>query len=81
MGFNRRKMKDEPHVMRHTTATWLMQRGCESWEAARFLGMTVKTLESTYGSPPSRLSEGGSECAGRNRFWGNLWGVDSGERI
>ena len=38
-----------PHVMRHTTATWLMQSGCDLWEAAGFLGMTVETLQSTYG--------------------------------
>jgi len=38
-----------PHIMRHTTATWLMQSGCDLWEAAGFLGMTVETLQSTYG--------------------------------
>jgi integrase len=38
-----------PHVCRHTAATWLMQRGTNLWEAAGFLGMTVETLERTYG--------------------------------
>ena len=38
-----------PHVLRHTCATWLMQRGVEPWEAAGFLGMTVEQLEATYG--------------------------------
>ena len=38
-----------PHVLRHTAATWLMQAGVDLWEAAGFLGMTVKQLEETYG--------------------------------
>ncbi len=38
-----------PHILRHTCATWLMQAGVDKWEAAGFLGMTMRTLESTYG--------------------------------
>jgi integrase len=38
-----------PHTLRHTRATWLMQRGVPLWDAAGHLGMTVKTLEATYG--------------------------------
>lgn len=38
-----------PHTLRHTRATWLMQDGVPIWEAAGHLGMTVKTLEATYG--------------------------------
>lgn len=38
-----------PHTLRHTCATWLMQRGVDKWEAAGFLGMTVETLERVYG--------------------------------
>lgn len=38
-----------PHALRHTRATWLMQRGVPIWEAAGSLGMTVETLEKTYG--------------------------------
>lgn len=37
------------HTLRHTAATWLMQAGTEKWEAAGFLGMTLETLEDTYG--------------------------------
>jgi integrase len=37
------------HTLRHTRATWTMQRGVPIWEAAGFLGMTVKTLEKVYG--------------------------------
>jgi integrase len=42
-------VKVTPHVLRHTAATWLMQAGVDLWEAAGFLGMTVKQLEDTYG--------------------------------
>jgi integrase len=38
-----------PHILRHTAATWLMQRGVSLWVAAGVLGMTVKQLEETYG--------------------------------
>lgn len=38
-----------PHTLRHTAATWLMQRGANAWQAAGFLGMSVKTLEKNYG--------------------------------
>lgn len=37
------------HTFRHTAATWLMQRRADKFEAAGYLGMTLKTLESTYG--------------------------------
>lgn len=41
--------KVTPHTLRHTRATWLMQRGGDMWKVASHLGMTVKTLESVYG--------------------------------
>ena len=37
------------HTLRHTRATWTMQKGVDIWEAAGFLGMTTKTLERVYG--------------------------------
>jgi integrase len=37
------------HTFRHTSATWLMQQSADKYEAAGYLGMTLKTLESTYG--------------------------------
>jgi integrase len=38
-----------PHTLRHTAATWLMQLGTDPWEAAGYLGMSVKILIDTYG--------------------------------
>ena len=38
-----------PHTLRHTAATWLMQKGVELWEAAGFLAMSEKTLRDVYG--------------------------------
>lgn len=38
-----------PHSLRHTSATWMMQAGIDPWQAAGWLGMTVKTLSDTYG--------------------------------
>jgi len=35
--------------LRHTAATWLMQRGADPWKAAGFLGMSVEVLLDTYG--------------------------------
>lgn len=36
------------HTLRHTRATWMAQAGVPLFEAAGFLGMTVKTLEQVY---------------------------------
>jgi integrase len=38
-----------PHTLRHTAATWLMQRGVPIWEASGFLAMSPQTLQSVYG--------------------------------
>jgi integrase len=38
-----------PHTLRHTAATWLMQRGVKVWEASGFLGMSPETLQRVYG--------------------------------
>jgi integrase len=48
-----------PHTMRHTAATWLMQRGVNLWTpAAGYLGTTVKVLERIYGHHhPEHLAE------------------------
>jgi integrase len=41
--------KVTPHIMRHSRATWLMQKGIDPWEAAGHLGMSVQTLIKHYG--------------------------------
>ncbi|WP_082473177.1 tyrosine-type recombinase/integrase [Methylobacterium sp. Leaf85] len=38
-----------PHVLRHTCASWLMQRGANAWDAANYLGMTEAMLQRVYG--------------------------------
>lgn len=38
-----------PHTLRHTAATWLMQRGADPWQAAGYLGMSLDVLLNTYG--------------------------------
>lgn len=38
-----------PHVLRHTAATWLMQKGADLWQAGGLLGMTPQTLQQVYG--------------------------------
>lgn len=38
-----------PHWMRHTSATWLMEKKADLWAAAGFLGMSVTTLVKNYG--------------------------------
>lgn len=41
--------KVTPHTLRHTAATWLMQRGVPIWQAAGYLGMSPQMIERTYG--------------------------------
>jgi integrase len=41
--------KVTPHTLRHTAATWLMQRGVPIWQAAGYLGMSAAMIERTYG--------------------------------
>lgn len=36
------------HTLRHTRGTWMAQKGVPLFEAAGFLGMTVRTLEKIY---------------------------------
>jgi integrase len=38
-----------PHTLRHTAATWVMQRGVSIWQAAGYLGMSPQMIERTYG--------------------------------
>lgn len=38
-----------PHVLRHTFASWALQRGVPIWTVAQVLGDTVRTVEDVYG--------------------------------
>lgn len=38
-----------PHVLRHSRATHLLQRGASIWEVAKLLGDTVATVDRVYG--------------------------------
>jgi integrase len=38
-----------PHILRHSRATHLLQRGVSVWHVAQLLGDTVQTVERTYG--------------------------------
>lgn len=51
-----------PHVLRHTRATWLMQAGVDMWEAAGSLGMTVETLQNTYGHHHADFQKNAAEA-------------------
>jgi integrase len=42
-------LKGSPHALRHTCATWLMQRGAKAWDAAHYLGMSEAMLWRVYG--------------------------------
>ena len=45
----RAKLEDvTPHTLRHTCATWLMQKAVPTWEAAGFLAMSEKVLIERY---------------------------------
>jgi integrase len=56
-----------PHILRHTCATWLMQRGVNLWDAAGFLGMTVQQLERAYGHHhPDYQAEAVAALGGQN---------------
>jgi integrase len=56
-----------PHILRHTCATWLMQKGVDLWDTAGFLGMTVQQLEQTYGHHhPDFQREAAEALGGQN---------------
>jgi integrase len=38
-----------PHVLRHTCATWLLQKGVPTWEVAGYLGTSEKVIRDHYG--------------------------------
>jgi integrase len=38
-----------PHILRHSRATYMLAQGVSAWEAANYLGMSVKVLVEVYG--------------------------------
>ncbi len=50
-----------PHTLRHTCATWLMQKGAPKWDACGFLGMSMETLERNYGHHHPNHQRGASD--------------------
>ncbi len=56
--------KVTPHTLRHTCATWLMQRGVPIWDAAGYLGMSRETLERVYGHHHPDFLRGAAEALG-----------------
>ena len=56
-----------PHTLRHTAATWLMQRGVPIWQAAGYLGMSVEMLDRVYGHhSPDHLKGAANAITGKN---------------
>jgi integrase len=53
--------KVTPHTLRHSKATRAMQAGIPAWETAGFLGMTVETLQRTYGHHHPDYHRGAAE--------------------
>ncbi len=61
--------KVTPHTLRHTAATWLMQRAAPLWEAAGFLGMSVDVLEKNYGHHhPDHMQGAANAIGSKSRF-------------
>jgi integrase len=57
-----------PHVLRHTAATWLMQSGVKTWEAAGFLAMSEKMLIEVYGHHHPDYMREAAEAIARKSF-------------
>jgi integrase len=57
-----------PHILRHTAATWAMQRGVNVWDAAGWLGMSPEVLERVYGHHhPDYQRDAAEKMSGQNR--------------
>lgn len=60
------------HTLRHTAVTWLMQASVDKWEVSGFAGMSLQTIERTYGHHHPEHQKGvgnafSSGAAGRRR--------------
>lgn len=56
-----------PHTLRHTAATWQMQSGVPTWEAAGYLGMTESILREVYGHHHPDHQTAAARADGRRR--------------
>ena len=56
-----------PHTLRHTAATWIMQRGVPTWEAAAFLSMSEATLTQVYGHHHPDYMRAAADAIGNRR--------------
>jgi len=65
VGLARLQGKVTPHTLRHTAATWLMQRGVPIWEAAGFPGMSPELLQDTYGHHHPDFLQGAATANGQ----------------
>lgn len=55
-----------PHTLRHTAATWLMQKRTDLWEASGYLAMSMDTLSRTYGHHhPDHMQEAAANIGRR----------------
>jgi integrase len=71
-GTKKIRVKDGPHVCRHTCATWLMQSGVDLNEAAGYLGMTPETLWDVYGHHHADFQSDAAAGDGRKRDIGGV---------
>jgi integrase len=55
-----------PHTLRHTAATWLMQKGVDLWQASDFLAMSEKTLVEVYGHHHPEFMREAAEAIGKS---------------
>ena len=46
-----------PHILKHTSITWAMQRGATIWDAAGYFSTSAETIERVYGHHSPRHQE------------------------
>jgi integrase len=53
-----------PHVLRHTAATWMLDRGLSPWQVGKYLGMTAQMVESVYGHTNDKMQRATANVIG-----------------
>jgi integrase len=56
--------KVTPHTLKHSCATWLMQKGVPTWEVAGYLATSRETIERVYGHHHPDYLKSASEAFG-----------------